>query len=949
MMDGEPKQDRTMPIAPRSLKEIFLEALAIAPPERGGWLEQECGDDTQLRWQIELMLVAHDRPESLLDCVSLVECPLSETGTYAPARTEITVTEIGPYKILELIGEGGMGAVYLAQQTEPVRRVVALKVIKAGMDSRQVLARFEAERQALALMDHPNIAKVLDAGTTGPHPPLPSSAGGGRENQSPLSPWGRGLGEGSGRPYFVMELVKGVPITKFCDERKLAPRQRLELFLPVCHAIQHAHQKGIIHRDIKPSNVLVALYDGKPVPKVIDFGVAKAAGQPLTERTLVTGLGAVIGTPEYMSPEQAELNQLDIDTRSDIYSLGVLLYELLTGTTPLEHKRMKETGLLEALRIVREEEVPTLGTRLSTTEALPEIAARRGLEAAKLTRLVRGELEWIVMKALEKDRSRRYETANGLAVDIEHFLAGETVQAVPPSVGYRLRKFAHRNKKALASTALLSLVLFVLVGGVGWVLSDRASRQARTGFEVDQLLRRAETLYADNKLPEAVAEVQKASGVLGTTGGDESLRRRVQQRLSELETAVKLEEILIEMTEPPVRDRVYAEYARVFQEYGIDFEALSAEEAAARIANSNIKLDLVLALDRWATSLRSDPRRLDPARWQRLQAISRAADPDPWRLRYNAASETGDLPALQELADGADLVRLRTRVLAALGNSLRAAGNVEASVAFLRKVQKRYPADYSINSSLGWSLRSLTPPQWDEAIAFRRIAVAVRPRSFIANFYLGFSLEKVGKLDEAMAYYRTAVELDPDHAPAQFCLANILRVRGKHEEAIARYRKASDLLPTDPNPLNGLAWELATCTDSRHIDPAKAVALAKEVVELSLKQKDDRDEPGRDRVGNYLNTLGVAYYRAGQMKEALAALERSLELAKAGEKPDDSHYVCEDWFFLAMVNARLDRKDEGRKWFDQAVKWMEKNEPKNEELCRFRAEAAGVLELKERK
>src|SRR6516165_10523170 len=252
------------------------------------------------------------------------------------------------------------------------------------MDSKQVLARFEAERQALALMDHPNIARVLDAGTAP-----------------------------DGRPFFVMELVKGVPITRYCDEHRLTPRQRLELLVPVCQAIQHAHHKGVIHRDVKPSNILVAQYDGKPVPKVIDFGVAKAMGQQLTEQTLVTGFGNIIGTLEYMSPEQAEVNQLDIDTRSDIYSLGVLLYELLTGTTPLEHKRVKEGGLLEALRIIREEETPRPSTRLSTAEGLPTIAANRGTEPKKLAALFRGEMDWIVMKALEKDRNRRYETANG--------------------------------------------------------------------------------------------------------------------------------------------------------------------------------------------------------------------------------------------------------------------------------------------------------------------------------------------------------------------------------------------------------------------------------------------------------------------------------------------------------------------------------------------------------
>jgi tetratricopeptide (TPR) repeat protein len=318
----------------------------------------------------------------------------------------------------------------MAQQTEPVKRLVAVKLIKAGMDSRQVIARFEAERQALALMDHPNIAKVHDAGTTS-----------------------------DGRPFFVMELVKGVPITRYCDEHRLTPRQRLELFGPVCQAIQHAHQKGIIHRDLKPSNVLVALYDDRPVPKVIDFGVAKAAGQRLTEQTLHTGFGAVVGTLEYMSPEQASFNQLDVDTRSDIYSLGVLLYELLTGSPPFTRKELEKAGVLEMLRLIREQEPSKPSTKLGTAEGLPALAVNRGTEPAKLTKLLRGELDWIVMKALEKDRNRRYETANGLAMDVQRYLADEAVLACPPSGAYKLRKFARKNRKLLATAGAFMLLL----------------------------------------------------------------------------------------------------------------------------------------------------------------------------------------------------------------------------------------------------------------------------------------------------------------------------------------------------------------------------------------------------------------------------------------------------------------------------------------------------------
>ncbi|HEX4591524.1 MAG TPA: protein kinase, partial [Gemmataceae bacterium] len=348
-------------------------------------------------------------------------------------------TRIGPYKLLQQIGEGGMGVVFLAEQERPVRRKVALKLIKAGMDSKSVLARFEAERQALAVMDHSNIARVLDAGTTP-----------------------------GGRPFFVMELVEGVPITRYCDEQRLTPRQRLELFVPVCHAIQHAHQKGVIHRDIKPSNVLVAVHDDKPIPKVIDFGVAKAAGPALTGSTLTTGFGVIVGTPEYMSPEQASPDNRDIDTRSDVYSLGALLYELLTGSTPVDRKALGTAAVLEVLRIVREVEAPRPSAKLSTIDALPSVAANRGTEPAKLRKLMKGELDWVVLKALEKDRTRRYETADGLARDIQRYLADEVVEARPPSTGYRVRKFVRRNRRTVLAALAFTVLLLVGIAGTTW-------------------------------------------------------------------------------------------------------------------------------------------------------------------------------------------------------------------------------------------------------------------------------------------------------------------------------------------------------------------------------------------------------------------------------------------------------------------------------------------------
>ena len=335
--------------------------------EQAAYLDQACRATPELRARVEALLQAHGEAGSFLQEPPAAAGPPPSMSRPSPKRPG---TVIGPYKLLQQIGEGGMGTVFMAEQTQPVQRKVALKVIKPGMDSRQVIARFEAERQALAMMDHVNIARVLDAGATE-----------------------------AGRPYFVMELVHGVPITKYCDDNHLTPRERLELFVPVCQAIQHAHQKGIIHRDIKPSNVMVTLYDGKPVPKVIDFGVAKATEQKLTERTLFTQYGTMVGTLEYMSPEQAEMSALGVDTRSDIYSLGVLLYELLTGSTPLTHKRMKEAAYAEILRMIKEEEPPKPSTRLSDSgEALASISAQRHMEPAKLTKLVRGELDWIVMK-----------------------------------------------------------------------------------------------------------------------------------------------------------------------------------------------------------------------------------------------------------------------------------------------------------------------------------------------------------------------------------------------------------------------------------------------------------------------------------------------------------------------------------------------------------------------
>jgi serine/threonine protein kinase/formylglycine-generating enzyme required for sulfatase activity/dienelactone hydrolase len=471
-----------------SAKDIFDQAVELSSPTaRQAYLDEACAEAPEVRRRVEALLKAYDEAGSFL------EEPAADTGATADSQppaldgqekssasstpTEEVGTRVGPYKLLQKLGEGGMGAVWVAEQEQPVKRRVALKVIKPGMDSAQVSRRFEAERQVLALMDHTHIAKVFDAGTTA-----------------------------AGRPYFVMELVKGVPITKYCDQLHLPIRERLELFIPVCQAIQHAHHKGIIHRDIKPSNVLVCIQDGKPVPKVIDFGVAKALHQRLTDQSLYTEIGAMVGTLEYMSPEQAELSALDIDTRADVYALGVLLYELLTGSTPLDSKRLRSAAYTEVLRIIREEEPPRPSTRLTQSkESLTSLAAQRRTEPARLTKEVRGELDWIVMKCLEKDRSRRYETANGLARDLERHLADEPVEACPPSVGYRLRKFVRRQRTAVFLAACLAGLAATLAVG-GWLYGAAAREAERERRQADHARRVRE---AHEKIPLIQAAIRK--------------------------------------------------------------------------------------------------------------------------------------------------------------------------------------------------------------------------------------------------------------------------------------------------------------------------------------------------------------------------------------------------------------------------------------------------------
>jgi eukaryotic-like serine/threonine-protein kinase len=435
-------------IDPNNVKSIFMAAAEKPLAERAALLEQATAGNAPLRARVEALLKSHDDPKSFLGGPAAGFDETIDLSPAEPPLTERPGTLIGPYKLLEQIGEGGMGVVYMAEQQAPVRRRVALKIIKLGMDTKQVVARFEAERQAVAMMDHPNIARVFDAGATD-----------------------------SGRPYFIMELVRGVPITEYCDQNNLPIHARLKLFVQTCQAVQHAHQKGIIHRDIKPSNVLVMRHDDQPVVKVIDFGIAKATQSRLTEKTLFTEFHQLIGTPTYMSPEQAGRSDLDVDTRSDIYSLGVLLYELLTGSPPFDIKALMSRDYAEIQRVIREVEAQTPSTRLSALgSTLPSVAKLRQIDPNRLTKLVRGDLDWIVMKALEKDRIRRYETAGSLSADVERHLSGEAVTAVPPSIAYRTRKFILRNKGTVLAGTLVAASMLLGLVGFAWQ-AHRAAEQ----------------------------------------------------------------------------------------------------------------------------------------------------------------------------------------------------------------------------------------------------------------------------------------------------------------------------------------------------------------------------------------------------------------------------------------------------------------------------------------
>jgi eukaryotic-like serine/threonine-protein kinase len=743
-----------------------------------------------------------DLLRQLQEQAASAQLPQQTPTADAPAREQVGA-QIGPYRLLQELGEGGMGSVFLAEQQHPVERRVALKIIKAGMDSRQVLARFEAEEQALAMMDHPNIAKVFDAGVTQ-----------------------------AGRPYFVMELVKGIPITQYCDQEHLTPRERLELFIPVCQAVQHAHQKGVIHRDLKPSNVIVALYDGKPVPKVIDFGVAKATGAKLTERTMFTEVGQMVGTLEYMAPEQAELNNLDIDTRADIYSLGVLLYELLTGSPPFSGKELRSAAFDEMLRIIREVEPPKPSTKLSSSEELPAIAAKRELDPQRLTKFVAGELDWIVMKCLEKERGRRYETANGLATDIEHYLHDEPVLAGPPSRAYRLRKLVRRNKVAIVTAGVIAASLLMGLCGTTWqaIRATRAESLAQARYEGERTAR-----------SQAEAERNRANEQ-GARADAEAEAARQQEEKARAEAAIS----------QAVRDFLQN---KLLGQADTRTQADALLQAGRLAAEAKPNPTIRELLDRAAQELAPDKIEENFPQQHLVQAEILRTVGDTYRRIGAYELAIGPLRRAAELReeclgpDHSDTLF----ALDSLASAYEAVGRLPEAIQLHDRVQKALAA--KLGSDHRETLRAL-----------RNLAVAYWAQ--------GNRPEAFQLLEHVRSVHETAFGPDdPDTLITLQNLAIVYQYSGRLSEAIQLFERVQQALTTKlgsdhPDTLRATCDLAAAYQDAKRLP--EAIQLY-EQVRTAQETKLDRDHPD---LLNTLHNLAAAYRDTQRLPEAIQLFER---------------------------------------------------------------------------
>jgi serine/threonine protein kinase/tetratricopeptide (TPR) repeat protein len=816
-------------------RDIFIAALQKeSAAERQAYLDEACATDAVLRQQVESLL------KVCASAAGFLESPSSRpVATIGQAVTERPGTLIGPYKLMEQIGEGGMGLVFVAEQQHPVRRKVALKVIKPGMDTRQVVARFEAERQALALMDHPNIAKVHDGGETT-----------------------------SGRPYFVMELVKGVPITEHCDQNQVPVRERLELFLDVCQAVQHAHQKGIIHRDIKPSNVLIMSQDGTPLVKVIDFGVAKAVGQQLTDKTIYTQFAQLVGTPLYMSPEQAGQSGVDVDTRTDIYALGVLLYELLTGTTPFDRERLSKASYEEIRRIIREEEPPKPSTRISTLgKAATTLSTQRKTDPKRLSQLCRGELDWIVMKALEKDRNRRYETPSAFAGDVQRYLRDEPVQACPPSLGYRVRKFARRNKGPVLAASLLLLAL--VAGTIGTTLGLIEAGRQRDAAQEREAETRAILDFVENKILAAARPKEQEGGL----GPKATLREAVEAALPFVQTSFR--------DQPLIEGRLRMTLGMSFGYLG-DWDKAAEQFQKAHtlrsehlghdhpdtLASTNQLAKCYLYLGRYADALPLHEETLA------LRKVKLGPDHPDTLMSMNNVAES-----YRALGRSADALKLHEETLA------------------LRKA-------------------TLGPDHLHTLMSLHNVGV-----SYSA---LGQHSDAAKSHEEALAVAKATLSPDhPDTLRVMMCLgidyenlgryADALRVQ---EETLA-LRKAK-LGPVHPDTLLSM-HNVAVCY--RDLDRyAEALKLDEETLAL-CKTKLGPDHP--DTLNSMVN-VALDYAHLSRYTDALKLHEEALRLRTAKLGPNHPA-TADSLYYIGCVYALKIRKSKGgANEADLAMQWLKK-------------------------
>ncbi len=888
-----------------SIEGILAAAVEIASPEeRQDYVQLACAGDDALRKKIERMIANYFRAGDLLE-----RCPALPATVDYPCKLGMIGANIGNYKLLEQIGEGGMGLVYVAEQHEPVRRRVALKIIKPGMDSRQVIARFEAERQALAMMDHANIARVFDGGTTP-----------------------------EGRLYFVMELVRGTPITDYCDTHRFNTRQRLKLFLDVCNAVQHAHQKGIIHRDLKPTNILVSHHDTTPVVKVIDFGIAKAISGQLTDKTVYTAFAQMVGTPLYMSPEQAGLSDLDVDTRSDVYSLGVLLYELLTGTTPFTRETLQKASYDEIRRMIREEEPPRPSARLSTLQEarLSTIAVQRGLESHRLSQHVRGELDWIAMRAIEKDRNRRYETASAFAADIQRYLNDEAVDACPPSMSYQLQKFVRRNRRWLASSVAVAAILLIATVVSVWqaVRAENALQQS----ESDRLQAEAEKIHAT----QAQQEADGARTRIETAYAEElRLRKRTREIMNTMYTDVAerllprvrgmsglrqdflrkalsfYEEERAEVpTDPETRLGAIWANARVghIQWMLNDFEkSLRAYNRAVTMADAfqaedpgqserRATLGHIL-FQRNLVQPTLDLRITDLERGLAIFEQLAASNPCNNEYRKSQARHLSDLGLLAK-RDREEYCRRGLKVAEQLltdfskdienmdevGHACHCLGSLlsdrgikleeaeqlldRALMIFLDQFSgpNAHPQGlFFLSMTLAHlgnvrALRDPRDPRADEHFAESRSIFLRLETDFPGVFWYGLSIIsrihiKRGRASEALDFANQVVRLKPNEAEAHYTLGHILTELRRHAEAVECLNKAIELKPDYFNAHFEMGYAYSENGKFDH-----AIIAYRKAIELNP-----------DHAQAHYN-LGAAYFKKGKLEETVAECKESLRL-----------------------------------------------------------------------